>query len=293
MATVSVREFMEALRADPELRAEVRREILGADLLTVPELVRENTLAIRELRVVVAQNSADIRQNSVDIAALREVVAQNSADIRQNSADIRELREVVAQNSADIRQNSADIQELRLVVAENSRAILQNSADIRELRVLVEALTGVVKLLSDDSHWLKGRMLQLDYSRNPFFILGGRRYRKVHLLNLRELGALDDAVESGLINYDAYDAVQRLDLLVAGRAGNGAEAHDFALAIEVSFTIDQDDIDRVVQRAATLRLCGYPAEPAVAGRAISEQASERARESGVAVLIEPGGARRA
>ena len=265
MATVSVREFMEALRADPELRAEVRREILGADLLTLPELVRENTLAIRELRVVVAQNSADIR----------------------------DLREVVAQNSADIRQNSADIQELRLVVAENSRAILQNSADIRELRVLVEALTGVVKLLSDDSHWLKGRMLQLDYSRNPFFILGGLRYRKVRVLNLRELAALDDAVESGLINHDAYDAVQRLDLLVAGRAGHGAEAHDFALAIEVSFTIDQDDIDRVVQRAATLRLCGYPAEPAVAGRAISEQASERARESGVAVLIEPGGARRA
>ena len=279
MATVSVREFMEALRADPELRAEVRREILGADLLTLPELVRENTLAIRELRVVVAQNSADIRD-------LREVVAQNSADIR-------DLREVVAQNSADIRQNSADIQELRLVVAENSRAILQNSADIRELRVLVEALTGVVKLLSDDSHWLKGRMLQLDYSRNPFFILGGLRYRKVRVLNLRELAALDDAVESGLINHDAYDAVQRLDLLVAGRAGHGAEAHDFALAIEVSFTIDQDDIDRVVQRAATLRLCGYPAEPAVAGRAISEQASELARQAGVAVLIEPGTARRA
>ena len=106
MTIDDMREWLAVLRANPDWKAEVRREVLSEELLSLPDLIRQNGEDIRELKDVVRQSLEDIRQNSVDIRELREIV-------RQNSADIRALREIVQQNSADIRQNSADIQALR------------------------------------------------------------------------------------------------------------------------------------------------------------------------------------
>jgi hypothetical protein len=70
-------DLLELLRERPEWKAELRRELLGDDLISLPDLVRANSEAI-------AQNSADIRE-------LREVVAQNSADIRELQAATQTL----------------------------------------------------------------------------------------------------------------------------------------------------------------------------------------------------------
>ncbi len=75
-------DLIRLLREHPEWKARVRLEVLGEELISLPELVRQNGVAIRELQEIV-------RQNGVDIRDLQEIVRQNSADIRQNSADIR------------------------------------------------------------------------------------------------------------------------------------------------------------------------------------------------------------
>lgn len=45
---------------------------------------------------------------------------------------------------------------------------------------------------------------------------------------------LDEAVEAGTITGDEYEAVYDLDLFVAGREGQGADARDALLAVEIS-----------------------------------------------------------
>jgi hypothetical protein len=74
---VDFMDLLELLRERPEWKAELRRELLGDELISLPDLVRANSEAI-------AQNSADIRE-------LREVVAQNSADIRELQAATQTL----------------------------------------------------------------------------------------------------------------------------------------------------------------------------------------------------------
>lgn len=111
----------------------MRREVLSDELLTLPDLVRQNGEDIRALREVVAQNTADIQ-------ALKEVVAQKSADIR-------ELKVVVAQNSADIADLTREVRALVQAVArltaglDISRAARTNGAGERTSRAASASLS--------------------------------------------------------------------------------------------------------------------------------------------------------
>ncbi|OAI39956.1 hypothetical protein AYO38_01285 [bacterium SCGC AG-212-C10] len=74
-SVADVEGFLRVLRENPEWRDAVPREVLGEELLSLPDLVRQNSEDIRALKEVVRQNSEDIRE-------LHALVRQNSEDIR-------------------------------------------------------------------------------------------------------------------------------------------------------------------------------------------------------------------
>lgn len=318
--TVSdVRELLTLLREHPEWRAEVRREILGEELLTLPDLIRQNGEDIRELGAIVRQNGEDIRelqaivrQNSEDIRELQAVVRQNSEDIRQNSADIRDLQAIVRQNSEDIRQNSAAIRDLQAIVRQNSEDIRQNSQDMRELqgivrqnsadiqqhsaeiRDLVEAirantaevavLTRRVGRMAGTLGSAAGQLAELRWT-NAFSGRFGRRLRKARLLTPRDLELFEAADDAGDLTEVEALAVRGLDLIVEGIEGRGPDARPALLAVEVSTTIEENDVERAALRAAVLRRVGYNAYAAVAGGRITPETDAIARGSAVEVFV--------
>ncbi len=318
--TVSdVRELLTLLREHPEWRAEVRREILGDELLTLPDLIRQNGEDIRELWAIVRQNGEDIRelqaivrQNSEDIRELQAVVRQNSEDIRQNSADIRDLQAIVRQNSEDIRQNSAAIRDLQAIVRQNSEDIRQNSQDMRELqgivrqnsadiqqhsaeiRDLVEAirantaevavLTRRVGRMAGTLGSAAGQLAELRWT-NAFSGRFGRRLRKARLLTPRDLELFEAADDAGDLTEVEALAVRGLDLIVEGIEGRGPDARPALLAVEVSTTIEENDVERAALRAAVLRRVGYNAYAAVAGGRITPETDAIARGSAVEVFV--------
>ena len=231
------RDLIALLREHPDWKAELRREILDEQFLQLPALVRDNSSDIRELKLVVAQNSADIRQNS--------------ADIRQNSDDIR--------------KNSIDIQKLTAALAEFAHA-----TDLRFTRVETK--------LGD----LDGGQLESWYRSHPEALAIGR-LRKVRVANISDLVDLTEAVEEGRISASQGRGLAELDLLIAGREGRAQESRDAWLAVEVSGTIDNHDVTRAAERAATLRTFGFNAYGAVAGRAVSPPVVKLAAELGVEV----------
>jgi len=318
--TVSdVRELLTLLREHPEWRAEVRREILGEELLTLPDLirqngedirelwaivrqngedirelqaiVRQNSEDIRELQAVVRQNSEDIRQNSADIRDLQAIVRQNSEDIRQNSAAIRDLQAIVRQNSEDIRQNSQDMRELQGIVRQNSADIQQHSAEIRDLVDAIRANTAEVAVLARRVGRMAGTLGsaagQLAEPRwtNAFSGRFGRRLRKARLLTPRDLELFEAADDAGDLTEVEALAVRGLDLIVEGIEGRGPDARPALLAVEVSTTIEENDVERAALRAAVLRRVGYNAYAAVAGGRITPETDAIARGSAVEVFV--------
>ena len=74
------------------------------------------------------------------------------------------------------------------------------------------------------------------------------------------------------------------DLIVHGQARPPVPAGEVWLVAEVSVTIDQDDVKRVLRRVSLLRQIGLAAIAAVAGDKLAEGAESEARAAGVAVL---------
>ncbi len=255
-SVADVDDLLRVLRENPEMRAAARREILGEELLTLPELVRQNSLDIQELQRVVAQNSADIRQNSADIG-------QNSADIRQNSTDIR--------------QNSADIQTLQQVVAQLIR-------EVDRLTVAVGTLEATTKRMEGRLGSVEGELSEMSW-RARYAGRFGELIYDARLVDPRELTLFSQAFRSGAITDQAALAVRKLDLIIEGTRGRGADAREVVLAVEVSITIDDSDVERALSRSEILRGLGYDAVPVVAGSAISPRLRESAEASGVEVVI--------
>ena len=117
--------------------------------------------------------------------------------------------------------------------------------------------------------------------------LGIKRAKILRSINVTEHEALDGLIftasEAGSISDEqAYD-LDLADLIIVG-AGAPGQA-DYAV-IEVSETIDDNDVDRAHGRAAILaRAIGEPVAAAVIGKAVSDANRQRANQSDVAVII--------
>ena len=293
MTIEDIRGWIAVLRANPDLQAEVRREVLSEELLSLPDLVRQNGEDIRALREVVQQNTEDIRQNGEDIRALREIVQQNTEDIRQNSEDIRALREIVQQNTEDIRQNGEDIRALREIVQ-------QNSVDIRELKDSVNRVTDAVATLAiridnlvnvTTRHngvigALDGASTEMRWKLN-YSGRFGRLVRRARLREPAELDAFEEAFDSGAIDDDEAQAVRELDVIIEGERGRRPNHEHVLLAIEVSVRLEEKDLKRVLDRTAILRKVGYNAIPVLAGALIDPFLEMKAKARGVHVVLKP------
>ncbi len=77
-------EIMRQLQQDPALKAQLRTALLGEEILSLPELVREN--------------SRQIAENSRQIAALTERMDRVEAQIAENSRQIASLARRVDSN---------------------------------------------------------------------------------------------------------------------------------------------------------------------------------------------------
>lgn len=94
-AVEDVQDLLRVLRENPEWREAVRREVLGDELLTLPDLVRSNSVAIDELRAT----TADLRASIEDLrTTMREefrrvdsAIAALADDVRQIVRELRRL----------------------------------------------------------------------------------------------------------------------------------------------------------------------------------------------------------
>ncbi|MCC6388061.1 MAG: hypothetical protein IT302_11845 [Dehalococcoidia bacterium] len=222
-------DFLKLLREHPEWRAEVRREVLGDELLALPDLVRENSEAIRDLQAIV-------RQNSVDIRDLREVVQEHGRTLERILDAISRLE--------------ASVQQLVTLTG-------QHTGDINEMK------------------WARlatGRF--------------GKRLRRLKVRTASDLELFEAADDAGIISEVEALAVRRLDLIVEGVEGRGADARPAMLAVEISASVEAGDVERAAMRAAVLRQVGYNAYPAVAGARMDARVRSIAEGSGVEVFLE-------
>ncbi len=169
-------------------------------------------------------------------------------------------------------------------IAELRAAIERHGVEIAELRAATERNTHAIKALSVDVADLKGYGLEERYRRmaSAYF---GNFMRRTRVMDRDTLGRLvDDARSAGLLSNQEASELLWVDLIVRGLR-NGSDEETY-LAVEVSWTIGQSDVERAAHRAALLQRIKSPALPVAAGKFLSEEVAARAHEENVWLFVE-------
>ena len=156
---------------------------------------------------------------------------------------------------------------------------------VRRLERLEEMAEQILGKLTNaeirlDRHEVLFTELQFERRAPSYF---GQWLRRPRVVTLEEAG-VDDAIDDGRITEAAYDQLRWVDLLVRGTSRVEPQV-TVTLAIEVSATVDLEDVERAIVRARILDEAGIPARPAVAGHAITERAAGASERQGVYVNL--------
>ncbi len=91
---------------------------------------------------------------------------------------------------------------------------------------------------------------------------------------------LHDAIKKGTITQEELRALRSADYLWLGEF----DGKQVLFVIEVSYTVNHEDLVRAIQRAEIARKIGYNAVPVVAGAEVLEEIWEQARQFNVIVM---------
>jgi hypothetical protein len=213
------------------------------------------------------------------------------------------MKEYKITNFADLmqalRENPEWLEELRRTVLtqellelpkrfEEFRRRVEERFDVLEKRVeeVEKNVDAIKKKLDKDVCSLKGMLLEVKVRKNvPFFF-------SEYLLNAKAAGqdkiskALSLAVEKGIISKEDRKDVFRLDLIVEGNLLSTKEP--VWVAVEISYTIAENDVQRVVKRAEILKKAtGRKVLPAVVGYRIAEGTQRLITKKGCLQVLVP------
>ena len=245
-----IRDLVRVLDEKPEWRAEIRRLILNGELSAVHDQIAESRAATEQHLQRVERQIAD-----------------------SHAATARRIDKIDQRISENDRRISRIDQRIDAVHQE-----------IAELRAAKERHTHAIKGLTVDVADLKGYGLEERYRRMASAYFGSfmRRTRVVERNDHSRM--VDDAESAGVLSDQEAAELLWLDLIVRGRRKSGDE--EVYLAVEVSWTIGESDVERAARRAALLQRIKSPALAVAAGKFLSKEVAARARDENVWVFVE-------
>ena len=254
-----IRDLVRVLDEKPEWRAEIRRLILDGELSAVHDQIAESRAATEQHLQRVERQIADSH------AATARRIDKIDQRISDNDRRISRIDQRISR------------------IDQRSDAIHQ---EIAELRAANERHTHAIKGLTVDVADLKGYGLEERYRRMASAYFGSfmRRTRVVERNDHSRM--VDDAESAGVLSDQEAAELLWLDLIVRGRRKSGDE--EVYLAVEVSWTIGESDVERAARRAALLQRIKSPALAlaVAAGKFLSEEVAARARDENVWVFVE-------
>jgi hypothetical protein len=164
-------------------------------------------------------------------------------------------------------QQRTDAQVAALVAAQQ-----RTEEALARLAERVERLTNVTGNM-------RGEVLELRYY-NRVGAYFGRLLRRARVV---EWPSIEDDLAARLTP-DQLDDLLLVDLIVTGMPRRVPDAAPVWLAVEVSATVDRDDVARAHRRAVFLAQAGFRAVPVAAGEAATEGAYTLAQAQQVTLL---------
>ncbi len=270
--------------------------------MTMVELVEAVERQLREQLAVRREDmealSTEVRKlaqaqkrTEAKVGALAEAQARTDATVQalvqaqaRTDATVQALVQAQARTEERVSRLEERVARLEEAVARLTEAQARTEQMLQALIATMQKFEERLRRLEIRVDRMDGELLEIRYERRATAYFG-RVLRRVRVVEVPELL---DTLEARLTP-EEVDEVLNLDLLVVGRPRQPAtpEGPEVWLAVEISATVDMEDVERAVERAIMLRKAGYAAIPAVAGREATSIAERAAQEQGV-LLVRDG-----
>ena len=220
-----------------------------------------------------------LEQNPEYREAMRRYILDE--EFRRVPADVRELRESIASLAQTVREYVAAT-DARLGRLEEGPAELK--AGVTELKAGQTRMQGQLNNLTGTDYERKVVKLATRAVRRYLDIRNAQLIHSItNLDNFHLANLLEQATDTSTISDDQADDLVRSDLILLGQTPAGEPAYAVA---EVSVTIDENDVDRAVQRSRILQTAsGVGTQAAVIGTVISDANRQRANADGVTFIV--------
>jgi uncharacterized protein YoxC len=278
----TVEDLVRVLEEHPEWRERLLAVLLGQEFLQVPtrldriEAVLERLVQSHEL---LWESHRQLQESHQQLQQSHQQLWESH---QQALARLDRLEAIVQQ----LLESHQQLWESHRQLQESHRQLLESHqmlvAEVRELRQTVEQLVNWMKRLDTDVGKLKGKVLELDYLQHAPARFG-YYVRRPRVVNLGHF--LDDLREQGHeFSLDEWTQLASLDVLL--QAQHPYTRETIFLAIEVSWMLFPEDIERAHKRAEMLRAHGINAYAAVAGEGFVPEARDAAVQHKVLMLTD-------
>jgi len=305
-----VRDFhdlVKLLSEHPEWREELRALLLTPEILSMPQLLRElgekvDRLAAAHLRAEerlsrLEERFSRLEEKVAELAEAQIRAEERLSRLEERVAELAEAQIRTEERLARLEERVAELVEAQIRAEERLSRLEERVAELAEAQARTEKvlaeLAGRMTTLVEaqrrteaDVADLKGMTLELRYrDRAPAYF--AKILRRARLLSDSELMELLDSEKAR----EALSEEEREDLLLADlilwgrRKSDGAEVY---LVGEVSWVVDCGDVERARRRADLLGRLGVTTIPVVAGRTLTEEADQLAREKKVLRFLDGG-----
>lgn len=201
---------------------------------------------------------------------------------------LEELRKLIL--TAELLELPKRFEELVQRVAKIEKDVEILKQDVEILKQDVEILKKDVAILKSDMAYVKGEVGRLkgkDFEREvreKYYAFFGKILRKSKLIPIPELlPLLEEAEERGLITEEQFDSFLKIDLVIEGQIK--ATKKPVVLAVEVSFSLYEEDIDRASSRADILaQLLKKEVIPTVVFVEAKNEILQKAEDKGILLI---------
>ena len=305
-AVADIADLVKILREQPEWAETLRSVLLSKELLEMPEKLAQLTARLEEFITQQKEINQRFAEQLAQLTArLEEFIAEQKEINRRVAEQLAQLTAQVSRLTARLEEFIAEQKEINRVfaerltrletdVAELKSDMSEVKADTAELKVGLRRLEGRVGSLAGTVGRLQGAELERKIHANiagmvctPLGIRRPRVLKSILAATVPELfDLLDPALDDGRITRAQFDRLMQTDIILAAREGNAQPVY---VAIEISRTVHDEDLDRARERADILAAAsGVPALALVIGYIIPPPQRRKAAELSVHLMETAG-----
>ena len=250
-----LQDLVRLLVEHPQWREEMRRLLLSEELLALPELVAKLAAEVRTLAEAQKRTEEQLQSLTKRVDALAEAQKRTEEQLQSLTKRVDALAEAQKRTEEEITRLNSSLASLEI------------------------SLRAEINKLADKVDDLRGFRREMEFRTKAHGLLGGK-LRRIYVYSPNELAhLLANALDQGLIDEEEYRDILLTDAVLKGK--EKATEDEVHVAVEVSVTVDIDDVERALKRAQALSKVWPKSLPAVAGERITAGALSLAQRQRV------------